>query len=272
MQNPYQTPTAELTPSGSSAHGQLGEPIRVAAGRGIDWLSDGWRLFMRAPGMLLGISLTAVVLYTLVGLIPLLGSVAILLLWPALSAGIFLALKHAHEGQPVAFADLFAPFANLSGLVTLGALYLLAMVAAVIVGVAVMGALGGLGALAGLADNGVDHMSGMASLAPSFLLAFLVFVTLVSLVAMAFMFAPILVHQQQIPAMEALRLSFSASLRNMLPFLLWGLAFLLVGVVVGVLSALIPLLGGLLMLAFCLVLMPLSAASLYCAYRDIFWR
>lgn len=269
MSNPYQTPAAELTLPSSS--GQLGEPVRLGASRGIDWLGEGWRLFMRAPGMLLGISLTAVVLYTLVGLVPLLGSVAILLLWPALSAGLFLALKHAHEGQPVAFADLFAPFSSLSGLVTLGALYLLAMVAAAVVGAGAMGALGGLSMLAGLADNGVDHMSGMMSLAPGFLLAFLVFVTLVSLVAMGFIFAPILVHQQQVPAMEAIRLSFVACMRNMLPFLLWGLAFLIVGIVVGVLSALIPLLGGLLMLVFCLLLMPLSAASMYCAYRDIFW-
>lgn len=267
MHNPYQTPTAELAATAASAHQRLGEPIRVSAGRGIDWLVEGWRLLMRAPLMLLAISLTSLLLYGLVGLIPLLGSLAILLFWPALTAGFFLALKHAHEGRTVAFADLFAPFTELSGLVTLGALYLLAVVVISVVGVGVLVVLGGFAAFSG---GGLDQLD-WASLGPGLLLAGLLFMVLMSLVAMAFIFAPILVHQEQVPAIEALKLSFQASLRNMLPFLLWGLALTLGGFVLGLLM-LIPFVGPLILLAFCVLIMPLSAGSLYCAYRDIFWR
>ena len=99
----------------------------------------------------------------------------------------------------------------------------------------------------------------------------LLVVGLLTTLAMAFIFAPILVHQQQVPAIEAIRLSFVACLRNWLPFLLWGLALLLGGCLLGLLT-IVPFVGPLLLLAAWLLLMPLSAASLYCAYRDIFWR
>lgn len=267
MHNPYQTPEANLGIAAAPRLQRLSEPRSVSAGRGIDWLSDGWRLFMRAPGMLLAISLTMLLLYFLVGLIPLLGTLVVSLFWPVLTAGFFLALKHADEGAPVTFGDLFAPLANLSGLLALGGLYLLAIVVITAVGV---GLLAGLGVLSTFSGAAGQHM-GEWMAAPGFMLVVVLFVALMALLGMAFIFAPILVHQQQLSATEALRQSFLASLRNVVPFLLWGLLLTFAGLVLGLLM-LIPIVGALVMLAFCLLLMPLSAASLYCAYRDIFWR
>lgn len=268
MHNPYQTPSAALRTAAGGAARQLGEPARCNAGRGIDWLSEGWQLFLRAPGMLLGMSVLLLVLYGLVSLIPLVGSLASLLFWPALAAGLFLALRHADEGRPVTFADLFEPFANLAGLITLGACYLLALLLPLVI---VFGTLVAAGLLAAMAEGSASHMDAMMSMMPAFLLAALLLAALLTLVAMGFVFAPILVHQQQVPAIEAIRLSFVACLRNWLPFLLWGLALLLGFGLVSLLS-IIPFVGPLLLLAAGLLLMPLSAASLYCAYRDIFWH
>ena len=45
----------------------------------------------------------------------------------------------------------------------------------------------------------------------------------------------------------------------------------LAGGVLGLLGGL-PRVGPLVLLAFGVLLLPLTAASLYCAYRDIFWR
>lgn len=269
MPNPYQTPAAELTMPASSSRRQLGEPARLNASRGIDWLSEGWRLFMRAPGMLLGISVLMVILYALMALVPLLGNLALLLLWPMFTAGLFLALRHADEGQPVTFADLFAPFAVWRSLMGLGWLSLLA---GVVVSMIAAAALFAFGVLTTITSQGFDPAAGWGQAGMGMMLVPLLVVALMAALSMGFIFSPILVYQHQVPAMEAIRLSFVACLRNVLPFLLWGLAFLAGSFVAGLLGALIPLLGGLVMLAFCLLLVPLSAASLYCAYRDIFWH
>ena len=159
MHNPYQTPSAEVRTAAGGAARQLGEPARLNAGRGIDWLSEGWKLFLRAPGMLLGMSVLLLVFYVLVPLIPVLGSLAILVLWPALAAGLFLALRHADEGRPVAFADLFEPYSAWRGLLGLGWLYLLGGVVVVIVaGVALFG----FGVLASFSGQGLDAAGGWA--------------------------------------------------------------------------------------------------------------
>lgn len=76
---------------------------------------------------------------------------------------------------------------------------------------------------------------------------------------MAYWFAPALVLFHDMKALDAMRLSFSACLRNVLPFLIYGVisAVLLV-------LAMIPLGLGL------LVMIPTMTASLYISYKDIF--
>ena len=216
MHNPYQTPSAELQTAVGGDPRRLGDPVRLNAGRGIDWFTEGWQLFMRAPGVLLGIAVLLVVLYALASVVPLLGSLAILLLWPVFTAGYFLALRHADEGQPVAFADLFAPFSDGKGLLGLGWLYLLGVVAVVMVaGVALFG----FGALAAVAGQGIGAAGGWERVGTGLVVVTLLVLALLTVLGMGFIFAPILVHQQQIPAVEAIRLSFVACLRNWLPFL-----------------------------------------------------
>ncbi|MEN6587182.1 MAG: BPSS1780 family membrane protein, partial [Sulfuricella sp.] len=77
---------------------------------------------------------------------------------------------------------------------------------------------------------------------------------------MAYWFAPALVLFDGLPAKQAMKLSFAACLRNVLPFTLYGV----VGLVLFVLGS-IPL--GLGLLA---VIPVLFATSIYTAYRDIF--
>ena len=77
---------------------------------------------------------------------------------------------------------------------------------------------------------------------------------------MAYWFAPALVALNGYSAFEAMKTSFFACLKNILPFLVYGL----VGMVLGVI-AMIPLGLGWFVLA------PVGIASMYSSYRDIFY-
>jgi uncharacterized membrane protein len=77
--------------------------------------------------------------------------------------------------------------------------------------------------------------------------------------AMAFWFAPALVVIHDLGAIEALKLSFLGCLRNIIPFLLYGIiAFVLFMV------ATLPLMLG------WLVMIPVLFGSTYAGYKDIF--
>jgi uncharacterized membrane protein len=76
---------------------------------------------------------------------------------------------------------------------------------------------------------------------------------------MATWFAPALIVLHQLAPMAALQASFYACLRNWIPFFVYGIVLL----VLCILAAIPAGLGF-------LVLMPVLAASVYTAYRDIF--
>lgn len=95
---------------------------------------------------------------------------------------------------------------------------------------------------------------------PIVLLPVLVAMLLGVPLAMAMFFAPSLVALDQIPVFKAFGLSFSGCLKNILPFLIYGL----VAMVLVILGSL-PLMLGL------LVVVPLLSIAIYTAYRDIFY-
>ncbi|MEM9057568.1 MAG: BPSS1780 family membrane protein, partial [Pseudomonadota bacterium] len=91
------------------------------------------------------------------------------------------------------------------------------------------------------------------------LLAVLVALALFVPLLMAFYFAPPLIALANLQAMDAIKLSFAGCLRNMLPFLLFGIVMF-----VFLMLAAIPLGLGF------LVMGPVAIAAGYCAYKDIF--
>ncbi len=92
------------------------------------------------------------------------------------------------------------------------------------------------------------------------LLAVLVALALMIPAAMAIWFAPALVVLNDFGVGDALKASFVASLKNFVPFLVYGAVFLALAIV-----ASIPLMLGWLALG------PTIVASVYTAYRDIFY-
>ncbi len=224
----------------------------VAAGRGWDWIAAGWELFKRQAGMWIALVLVAFVIFLVLAFIPIVGSIASVILTPVFGAGIVLGCRAIEEGRELEIGHLFAGFREkLAPLATVGAIYLGATI--VILGVVVL-----------IAGVGIFSMAAVGSdISPAavmtLMLGVLVALALLVPVMMAIWFAPALVVFHDKGAVDAMKESFSGCLRNIVPFLVYGLVMLVLGVL-----AAIPLGLGWLLLG------PVLAASLYTSYKDIY--
>ena len=226
----------------------------VAAERGWEWIAAGWNLFKKQPGMWIALTLVALVIFVILAIIPLVGSVALTVLSPVFSAGVVIGCRAIEEGQPLEIGHLFAGFREkFAPLATVGAIYLGATIAiALAVGLATGASMFALFA-------GGDPEAATPAALVSMLLAVLVMLALMLPLFMAVWFAPALVAFQGKGALDAMKEGFSGCLRNILPFLVYGIVVVLLS-----LLASLPLLLG------WLVLGPVLAATLYTSYRDIF--
>lgn len=232
-------------------------PRSVEAGQGLAWWTEAWTLFTRNPGMWIVLGLIVIVLMFLLGLVPVLGGVAAAVLFPVLAGGWLLTIRKAESGQPMEVNDLFSAFKQplLTPLATLGGITLLGALA---IGLAV-GALGA-GAALGMVFGGMRHsMGGVMAAAGTGMLAGLVALVMGSLLSMALWFAPALVVFKGLAPMDAVKASFAASLKNIVPFLLFSLIYL----VAAFIASLPAMLGW-------VVLAPLLGLAMYASYRDVF--
>ncbi len=255
--NPYAAPKAPVADSAAPTQGDFVPGGRaLAAGRGWAWIVEGWELFKRQPGMWIGVAVVLGVIFIVLALIPILGSLAAVVLAPVFGAGLVIGSRALAEGGSLEIAHLFAGFRERFGtLATVGLIYLGASVAIALVVGLVTG-----GAMWKLLGSGADPAS-VGAASATVLLAFLAMMALMLPVVMAVWFSPPLVVFHEMGAGEAMKQSFVACLRNILPFLVYGVIALLLGM----LAALPFGLGW-------LVLGPVLGASLYTAYRDIFFK
>jgi uncharacterized membrane protein len=227
----------------------------VGARRGWDWIAEGWRLFRKQPGNWILLLLVYLACYFVIALVPLfIGGIANLVLTPVFAAGIMLGCKALDEGATLEVRHLFAGFKhNTSNLVVLGVIMLIAWVAILLIVSLIIGGGSFFALLRG-------DVTGLIAAGVTVALAFLVGLALALPLYMAFWFAPILVAIHDLPPVDAMKSSFVACLKNVLPFFVYGI----VGMVLAVIAA-IPLLLGL------IVLVPVLVASIYTSYRDIFY-
>jgi hypothetical protein len=185
----------------------------------------------------------------------LLGTLLTALFWPVFVAGFCVGCRALDEGGELEIAHLFAGFRERLGpLLGVGALSLLA---SLIIGMVV-----GLGLGAGAFTMMRGDPEAMAALAGT-TLALLVLITMALLlpVMMAAWFAPALVVFQGEGVIDSMKGSFAGCLKNIVPFLVYGVVFFLLA-----LLAMIPIgLGW-------LVLGPMLSASVYTSYRDIYLK
>jgi len=256
--NPYATPKAavsdEPSPQGEYIPGGQG----VAASRGWSWIADGWMIFKAAPGLWIGMIVVLFIILFGMALVPFAGAIAQGLLMPVFMGGIVLGCRAVDDGSGMQFNHLFEGFRTKFGtLVAVGALYLAGFIAVMVVVMVIFGA--GMAALFAGGGQQPDMAAGGAAV--GLLLAVLVAIALSLPLVMAVWFAAPLVVFHDLGAVEAMKASFTGCLRNIVPFLVYGIAGLVLSVV-----ATIPLgLGW-------LVLGPVVAASVYTSYRDIYLR
>lgn len=242
-----------LTPAGRIDRPPSGEGRSVEVSQAIDWFRRGWQAFARDPGMWLAITVVFLVIFLVMSFVPFIGSIAAMLLGPVFIGGMMLGCRAAAGGGELRLDYLFAGFKQATQpLIMVGVYYLIAWVLVMVVVFLVVGG----GALTGAL---VGHASGAGIAAGGFVFAMLLSLALSVPIAMAVWFAPALVALRGDAPLDALKRSFSACLRNIGPFLVFGLIALVAGIV-----ATIPFGLGL------LVLLPVFLAAVHASYVDIF--
>jgi len=203
----------------------------------------------------IGLTVVALIIMIVLGIIPLVGSLALAVLGPVFAGGVMIGCRALSEGGELEFAHLFAGFRDKFGaLAAVGALNLAAQIVIMLVVTLITGA----SMFAMFAGGGGEVRNPGAAM--GLLLAVLIMLALMVPVWMAVWFAPALVALNGRGAVEALKESFSGSLKNIVPFLLYGVVLMIASVV-----AAIPLGLGY------LVLVPVIIGSLYTSYRDIYF-
>ncbi len=228
----------------------------VDAGRGLAWWTEAWPLFTKGAGIWIVMALVLIVILIVLGFVPVLGGLAISLLLPVFAGGWMLAARKVDDGGMPAAGDLFSGFReHLAPLVVLGAL----MVAASLL-IAFVAATLGAGAILGLMAGEAQHSANgvMASLTVG-MLGVLVASALGLVVTMAIWFAPALVVFRSVSPVRAMKASLAACLKNVVPFLVYGVLYIVAAIV-----ASIPFgLGW-------IVLVPVLMLTVYVSYKDVF--
>src|SRR6202165_3932103 len=254
----------EFTPAGPAAAPEAvtPEPRIVDAGRGASWWSEGWRLFMSGVGVWLLIMIILICLHVVGAFIPVVGSLAMQILFPVFTGGLMLGCRAIDRGNPLTVGHLFGGFSQRTGpLIAVGLIYtgLAILILLLVTGmmIAVFG-VAILGMLTGAADSSQTGVA-LGSVVVAVLLGILFFLLLLLPLIMAIWFDPALIILGGLSPGAAMKASFHGCLRNMIPFRVYGA----IGIVLAIIAT-IPLgLGW-------FVLGPVAIASVYTSYCDIF--
>ena len=246
----------------------------LPAAAGWRWILGGFAIFRRNPPILATLVVTYWFTLIFLNILPVIGALAASLVVPGLSVGLMQAARNLERSQPVGLQTLYGGLKeNARTLVGLGALYLFCTL-----GILGLSALVDGGDLLHymLASNKVER----AAVEDADLVWPALFVAVMLLpVMMAYWFAPVLAAWHRLPLGKSLFFSFVACWLNWRPFLAYGAGLLLFaglvpGVLLGFLLLLFPEAQGfittLVMVPMALFVAPVTFASFYAAYRDIF--
>ncbi len=258
-ENPYAAPRTRVedVPEPLPEGDFLPEGRGVSGGNGWRWIADAWAFTSQQRWTFIGVFLLLAVIQIGAQFVPIIGPLAVALLSPVLTGGFVLGCEAVRRGESLEVGHLFAGFQRHSGkLIALGALSLAFGIVAGLIMILIVGA-SFLPLMAGAEPN-PDEVIGM--LVPM-LLAVLVIMAVSIPVSMAMLFAAPLIVLNDSELGSALKTSFFACLKNILSFLVWSVAVIVLGF-----FATLPLFLGWLLLG------PVLMVSLYMAYRDIFYE
>jgi hypothetical protein len=247
--NPYSAPSAELTQPTGEQEFALHAPRTVNAGQGIQWLVEGFNYFKQDAGIWIAICIIGFVLMMVFSVIPVV-NILIYLTTHIWMGGLMIGCKAQYDREPLQINHLFAGFRE-----PLVPLLILSVGLTVVTWIIMLICLGS----AFLPLLGIGGEPDFAAFGMRFLLGFLIAMALLIPIAMAGWFAAPLIALHKVPVFQAITMSFQACLKNIVPFLLYGIV--LFGL--GILTLLTFGLG-------MLVLGPVIYASIFVSYKDIF--
>lgn len=260
MASPF--PSQAPPPAPGSASSTPVSPRSVAAGNGATWWAEAWRLFAPAIGMWLLIVILLFLLNAVLTVVPVIGSLATQVLFPVLIGGLMLGCRAIDRGQPLTVNHLFAGFNERAGpLFIVGLLYTGIAIAITLTVAGILLVFFGAAVFAQLfrLSDPFAASAVLGSVLMVIMVGALLFLLLFLPLVMAVWFAPALVVLRGLEPWAAMKASFFGCLQNMLPFLIYSL----IGVVLAVVATLPFALGW-------LVVGPMTIASIYTSYCDIF--
>ncbi|WP_420476821.1 BPSS1780 family membrane protein [Noviherbaspirillum sp. ST9] len=242
---------------------------------GWNWVKEGFALFRKQPAEISTLFLAYMFLMMAVGFLPLLGQVLPLVLIPVFSMAFMQACLQIEQGKKVYPNLLLAGFRSpaVKRLLQLGVLYLVAAVIAV--------------AASAVIDGGMfwEIMSGQKALdtdairGSNLSLSMMFSAAVYTPAAMAFWYAAPLIAWQDMGIGKAIFYSFFAVKRSGMAFLVYGLSWVLIGVILpAVLSSIVALVVGkafavmIVLLTVSLVLTVVMYCSFYPTYTHVFGR
>jgi uncharacterized membrane protein len=202
------------------------------------------------------------VIAVVLSLIPVAGHIASQILYPVFLGGLMLGCRAIDRGEPLTFNHLFAGFSQRAGpLAMVGVIYTGLVIALTLAVVGILLVIFGAAVLSKIATLGSPFASAavLGSAVTAILIGVLLFLLLFIPLMMALWFAPALVVLRGMDAWPAMQASFSGCLRNVLPFLIYGL----IGIVLAIVATIPFALGW-------LVVGPMTIASVYSGYCDIY--
>src|SRR5690606_10222083 len=189
------------------------------------WVMNGFALLRRQPVALLAITFLNLLLMSLSVLVPLIGSIAPLVLAPVLMVGLMRAVRTADEGRMPLPSMLFAAFREDGGRAWRPLLLLGAFNAAATMLALALAAVADGGALMRLATGSVEDAGTAAFDERSLWLAVAVFVVAYVPVQMAMWYSPLFVAWHRTPVAKSLFFSLFAVWRNRYAFVVYAIGW-----------------------------------------------
>lgn len=229
---------------------------RVEAGAGWTWITQGWDIFMKNPGIWIVLALILGIVYFVLSFIPLLGGLAIAVLYPALFGGLLYGARELDHDRSLEIPYLFQAFQDSDRtvpMILLGLVPLAGQIVLFVIGAIVFAGAAGTALMTGSADVGAGMLVGGGLI---FILVSLVIGIIVGALLMFAVPRVMFGHAEPIPALKE---SLQAVLANIGAYVVFALIVFLLSIL-----AAIPFGLGF------LILMPVMAGAVYSANKQVF--
>lgn len=229
---------------------------QVSAIHGWYWIVQGFQMFRKAPMIWMLICfIPFLIVVTLALLIPMAGPLIFMLIAPVFLAGIMVACREQEQGRQIEVPHLFIGFkTHTAPLITVGGIFLVGL----LIIYSVFLSTGGSDLIAMLERGKRYDSSEIGGISSNILSSFLMVILLQIPLLMAFIFSPALIILHNFSPVNAMKKSFQACIRNIIPFFVYNLILNLLSIIV----LLVPYIG-------LVILSPVLFASIYVSYKEI---